>query len=281
MAGIIWLASYPKSGNTWARMFIENLLLDSDRPADINARKLFGVGEASSKWWLRVSETPPHKMDKISAAALRPKVHLLLTTLSPENVIVKTHNALIEYAGVPQITMSLTAGAVYILRNPLDLVLSFADHFGVSVDRAIKMMATEVLVTPSSETLAFECLSSWSTHVESWTAAPHPRLLVVRYEDMRATPNETFGRIARHLGHDPSPERLQRAIDNSSFEKLKAQEKEEGFVERSEKAKHFFRVGASGQWRARLSKVQIRRIVQNHERTMRRYGYLDERGNPL
>jgi hypothetical protein len=96
MAGITWLASYPKSGNTSVEMFIETRLLDSDHPADINARKLFGVGEASSKWWLRVSDTSPHKMDKISAAALRPKVHFLLTTLSPENVVVKTHNALIE-----------------------------------------------------------------------------------------------------------------------------------------------------------------------------------------
>jgi hypothetical protein len=281
MAGIIWLASYPKSGNTWARMFIENLLLSSGRPADINARKLFGVGEASAKWWLRVSDTPPHKLDKIAAAALRPKVHFLLTTLSPDNVVVKTHNALIEYAGVPQITTTLTAGAIYILRNPLDLVLSFADHFGVSVDRAIKMMATQTLVTPSTEMLAFECLSSWSTHVESWTAAAHPRLLVVRYEDMREKPGETFGRIARHLGHDPTPDRLQRAIDSSSFERLRTQEEQEGFVERSDKGKRFFRVGASGQWRSELTKVQIRRIVQYHGPMMRRHGYIDERGAPL
>jgi Sulfotransferase domain len=281
MAGIIWLASYPKSGNTWARIFIENLLRDSDRPADINARKFFGVGEASVEWWRRVTDRPLRSMDNIAAAGLRPKVHLALTRLSPENVVVKTHNALIEYAGVPQITTALTAGAIYILRNPLDLCLSFADHFGVTVDRAIKMMATDNLTSPSTDDLAFECLSSWSSHVDSWTVSPHPRLLTVRYEDMQTAPVETFGRLARHLGHAPSPECLMRAIENSSFGKLRAQEDEEGFVERSENARRFFRVGASGQWRNQLSKLQVRRLIEAHGETMRRFGYLDKQGAPV
>jgi hypothetical protein len=275
MGGIIWLASYPKSGNTWARLFIENLLSGADVPLSINAIKRFGTGEASRKWWSKVSPKPLNELSIDEIARLRPTVQRYLTTLSPENVIVKTHNALLEYRGVPLINPEVTAGAVYILRNPLDVVPSFASHFGVGIDRAIEMMADDRLRLTSEKKNAYEVLSSWSGHVSSWTDTEHPNLLVLRYEEMLKDPKTAFGRLARHIGHNPTPERLERAIRNSSFDVLSRQEAQDGFVERSDKAERFFRSGRSGSGRAMLTRAQMRRVLIRHRATIERFGYLE------
>jgi hypothetical protein len=273
MGGIIWLASYPKSGNTWARLFIENLLSGADAPLSINAPKVFGTGESARKWWNKVSPKPVEKMSVDEIAALRPLVHRFLTTLSPGNVIVKTHNALLEYRGKPLISPEATAGAVYILRNPVDVAPSFASHFGVDIERAIAMMGNEKLRLAGEKQNAYEVLGSWSGHVDSWTASAHPRLLVLRYEDMLADPHTAFGKLARHLGHEPSPERLARAIENSSFKVVSGQETEGGFVERSKKAERFFRSGRSGSGRAALTRAQLRRVFNRHRDIIERFGY--------
>jgi hypothetical protein len=275
MGGIIWLASYPKSGNTWARLFIENLLTGAEDPLSINAVKRFGTGEASRKWWSKVSPKPLAQLTVDEIARLRPMVQRYLTTLSPDNVIVKTHNALLEYRGMPLINTEVTAGAVYILRNPIDVVPSFASHFGVGIDRAIEMMANERLRLTSEKQNAYEVLSSWSGHVASWTAAAHPRLLVLRYEDMLNEPKVAFGKLARHIGHDPAPERLERAIENASFDVLSRQEAQDGFIERSKKAERFFRSGRSGGGRDLLTRAQVRRVQARHRDIMERFGYVE------
>lgn len=273
MGGIIWLASYPKSGNTWARLFIENLMSGANEPLPINAAKHFGIGEASRKWWNKVAPKPPDKLSIDEIARLRPTVQHFLTTLSPGNVVVKTHNALAEFRGVPLISADCTSGAIYILRNPLDVVSSFAAHFGVDIDRAIDMMGNDRLRLTGEKHNAYEVLGSWSSHVSSWTATDHPGLLVVRYEDMLQRPEATFGGLARHLGHAPSRERLARAIENSSFKQLSRQEAEAGFVERSKKTDRFFRSGRAGTWRETLSRAQIRRLVNRHRKIMELFGY--------
>jgi hypothetical protein len=77
----------------------------------------------------------------------------------------------------------------------------------------------------------------------------------------------------RLLGLKPTPDRLQRAIRNSSFEKLRGQEEKQGFRERPEKAERFFRAGKAGQWRQLLSPEQIERVVSHHKDQMKRFGY--------
>jgi hypothetical protein len=96
----------------------------------------------------------------------------------------------------------------------------------------------------------------------------------MRYEDMLDTPMETFGGLVRFLGLDPPEERLARAIKHASFDELKKQESEKGFVEASRKAESFFRSGRSEQWREDLTKEQIERIVEDHRPQMERFGYV-------
>ncbi len=95
----------------------------------------------------------------------------------------------------------------------------------------------------------------------------------MRYEDMVERPLETFGATAAFLGLRPSRERLTRAIENSSFDKLRAQEAAAGFEERSEKSERFFREGRVGQWREIMTPDQVDRLAGAHQEQMRRFGY--------
>jgi hypothetical protein len=96
----------------------------------------------------------------------------------------------------------------------------------------------------------------------------------MRYEDMIAAPHETFGDLARHLLMRPTKEQLSKALELSSFERLKQQESDAGFREKPKDATQFFREGRSGQWREILTERQIRQIVSDHHVQMRRFGYL-------
>jgi len=136
--------------------------------------------------------------------------------------MVKTHNALVEVDGVLMITLSLTAGAIYLVRNPLDVVVSCTHHLGQPTDDIITLMETRGFQSPATAYQVPEHHSDWSTHVESWTAHPHPTLHVVRYEDMSRRPGPTFRAISAFLGLKPPGERLGRAMRHSSFRSLRA-----------------------------------------------------------
>jgi hypothetical protein len=204
---------------------------------------------------------------------MRRGAQLAMMASKPDTVIVKTHNTLVELHGHPTINMDLTAGAIYVVRNPLDLVISLADHYGVDIDKAIEVMSDPNNGGMADGNIVFEIHSSWSAHVKSWTQRPHPGLHVVRYEDMLATPLHAFGGITRFLGLKPTRAKLELAIEQSSFKNLRAQEEAKGFNEKSAKGSRFFRVGKAGQWRDVLTPAQIDRVVSLHQEQMSRFGY--------
>ena len=274
MGGIIWLASYPKSGNTWLRAFLHNLLRNPDRPMHVNELDRFCYGDSRTNWYEQAAGRPDGELDRAGIARLRPKVHETFARSFPDSVFVKTHNMVGTAEGVPLVTMEVTAGAIYVVRNPLDVVLSAADHFGLSLDDAITMMADPGAGTLTDATNVFEVYGSWSMHVASWTAGGEGGPLVVRYEDMLEKPQGTFGGIARFLGLKPPRPRLDKAIRFSSFNVLKEQEQRDGFQERSVHSGGFFRVGRSGQWRKVLSEQQVGRMVEAHREQMQRFGYV-------
>lgn len=273
MGKILWLASYPKSGNTWLRVFLHNLFRDPNEPYDINKLHEFCSADSVSAWYEQMAGRKATELSEEEVASLRPKVHEALTRIHPDTVFVKTHNALIVSHGTEMITMAQTAGAIYVVRNPLDVALSYADHYGLDIDTAIEALNLPGQAMTNTERHVYQVFGSWSENVKSWTGNPHPALHVMRYEDMTDRPLETFGAVAAFLGLRPTRERLQRAIDNSSFGELQKQEAARGFEERSEKAEKFFRKGQSGQWREVLTPAQVDRIVSAHEEQMRRFGY--------
>lgn len=274
MGGIIWLASYPKSGNTWTRAFLGNLFLNPPQPLDVNRLDAFCLGESGRKYYEPHAPRPLEAMSLEEIVRLRPRVHRDLTRASPDSVFVKTHNFLGTWFGHPIHTMEVTAGAIYVVRNPLDVVISMTHHFGLTIDQAIDMMNNPLADTELSDKHVPQLINTWSTHVKSWAAEERPGLHIMRYEDMLEKPVKAFGRLARFLGLNPPKERLQKAIRYSSFKVLKEQEKARGFKERSAYADAFFREGRRDQWRKLLTEDQVRRIVRDHGEQMARFGYI-------
>lgn len=272
MGKILWLASYPRSGNTWLRVFLHNLFRNPDKPQDIN--QLQGITDSQSRWYQMFDPRPLTELTKEEIAALRPKTHAAIAATHPETVFVKTHNALVEDRGTPMISLEYTAGAIYIVRDPLDVAVSYAVHFGVTHDDAVAAMGRTRNQSISNQlNFAYELHGTWSEHVVSWTSRPHPALHIVRYEDMVTEPTATFGGIASFLGIKVSKERLERAIRFSSFEVLKRQEGSRGFRERSLKSEVFFRTGQIGEGRERLRSELVSKLCIEHREQMERYRY--------
>jgi len=276
--GIIWLASYPKSGNTWTRNFLHNLTNvlsgEADDTQDINRMNAMSTWEIAGPPYEKLLGKSLDRCTREEIASVRHEVQRQIADTANGLAFVKTHHALVMDREQPTINFDVTSGAIYIVRNPLDVAISFSHHMGAPIDTAITQMATTGLETPVAEKSVYEVYSSWSQHVESWTRKPHRTIYVMRYEDMLDDPETTFGALATHLLLDPSPAELRQAIDLSSFDRLQKQEREKGFREKPKAAENFFRSGTANQWRDRLTREQIDRIVADHHDQMERFGYL-------
>jgi hypothetical protein len=278
--GIVWLASYPKSGNTWTRTFLHNLikiLTGANKDGqDINDMNDYTAWDISSELFSEMLGKDAREASRDEIATVRPRVQQKLADETDGLLFVKTHNALVLDRGVPAINSAVTSGAVYIVRNPLDVAISFGHHMGKTTDDAIWQMGQDDLETQVTEKSVYEVYGSWSQHVLSWTRRPNRAIYVMRYEDMLAEPVKTFGALANHLLMTPTREQLLEAIELSSFDNLRNQEEKEGFKEKPKVAKVFFRAGKADQWREELTEAQIKRIVSDHREQMQRFGYLPD-----
>lgn len=283
MAEICWLASYPKSGNTWLRAFLANYMRNPDRPLPINELPNFIFGDGLAAPYLAVSgKASADDLSDEEAIKLRPRVQEMFARSSPDTVFVKTHNAVALVEGMPTIVPQYTGGAVYVIRNPLDVAVSYAHHFEIPVKQAAEALAHEENFTPAHGNLVFQHLGSWSRHVKSWVDAPGMHHHVVRYEDMIRKPVKAFGGVVEFLGMPVNPERLKKALKFSSFREMSSQEKGDGFIESvpdGEGGKRtFFRKGRIGGWRAEIDDALKQRIIDDHKEMMLRFGYLTSDG---
>jgi hypothetical protein len=275
---IIWLASYPKSGNTWVRVLLHNLLREMNEPdceaLDINRLRETIAWEVPAAPYARLLGKPVSDASDREIAEVRPRVQAKLAAGRPQPFLVKTHLCLGNDWETPTINLDATLAAVYIVRNPLDVAISYAHHSAISIDAMIAGMATSGLKTPGVGNNVYEILGSWSEHVASWVGLSKRPVHILRYEDLLANPMRPLGTLARFLGLEPDDDQLRAAIAKSSFAEMCRQEAENGFRERPPTAKVFFREGCAGQWRDVLTPAQITEIIRGHEPIMQRFGYL-------
>lgn len=269
MSGVYWLASYPKSGNTWLRLLLRSYMaggaaIDINDPAQdgwsVNGRAQFDelIGVAASDltdaeilaWW-------PSALEKWARART-------------DSVYLKTHAL--------RRPVEATRGAIYLVRDPRDVALSLARHTDRSIDAAIAAMGTRDLVADRTHGGLRPRLpqdwGSWSQNVESWLApAPFP-VKVVPYEAMRADPAAALSALLPVLGFAVDHTAVEAAIAATSLDALRAQEAAKGFVE-AVGTQRFFGEGRVGGWREILTPAQRARIESDHGRVMARLGYLD------
>ncbi len=256
---IVWLASFPKSGNTWTRVFLANYFMPPGQAPDINTLYRFTTADVRQDFFDRVNGSPFVARDFNHWLKTRSGVLRAIAASKPGHHFVKTHCQVRRIGDVDLILPEVTAAAIYVMRNPFDLVLSYARHLGESVDQTITRMANAEAIN-GGETGVLEVIGRWDQHVASWVDAPGLKPHVMRYEDMVTDTERTFRGLFTFLRVPVDDARLARAIDAASFDSLQKQEREKGFRERPPGMKQFFATGRAGGWRERLAPAQVARI---------------------
>lgn len=291
MNDLVWLASYPKSGNTWFRLLVETSLAPPGAALDINDLQVRG-GIASARRPIdELSLLDSRLLTHREADWLRPGVHEALArgefpeigvqwalpAMSPR--LMKVHDA---YTAGPDGAPLFAAarGAIAIVRDPRSVASSLASYFNHSIDHAIADMASEDFELSAringESTQVRQRLLSWSAHVRSWLDQTDVPVHLVRYEDLKADPATTFQAAMRFAGHEIERGAVEQAVGATDFARLQAQERERGFRESQPSRKHdkpFFRRGRADGWRDELTRDQIARLEADHGEVMQRLGY--------
>jgi hypothetical protein len=289
MNGLVWLASYPKSGNTWFRMMVANLSAKNGEPADINKLPERG-GLASARGpFDNLTLIESGLLTHEEADCLRPRVYEELARGAEDDIppavveepmqgprFMKVHDA---YTVTPSGEPLLTAGsaAIVIIRDPRDVAISLAHHMSSTIDEAISFMGKKESTFAGNRSRQAQQLRQkllgWSGHVTSWLDQRDIASHWVRYEDLHQSPASSFQRAMRFAGRPISSEEAERAAKLAHFGNLQRQERESGFSERTSKTTPFFREGRAGAWRDVLSSDQIGRIEADHGKVMTRFDY--------
>ncbi len=276
MTGLTLLVSYPKSGNTWLRAFLSSVAC-AGGPVDINRLEIRNAADRNT--------TASLLGIAMADFSLKEEIHLRRRALEyaaqqvRQNLLFKVHDAMLPVLTPPVLPFpEQSIGAVvYIVRDPRDVAVSFANHLGRTIDDTIRMMASpkyKLVPQPHGRRVQMpQLLSAWSSHVRSWLDRPGLNTHLMRYEDLHADPVGRFASLLRFLGLAVPDEVLTGAVRATSFSVLRAQELEHGFVERPRKSKEFFRRGVTEGWRDTLTREQADRIVADHGTVMRELGY--------
>ena len=273
---IIWLASYPKSGNTWFRAIIAYLYRKGT--FDINQLDISPI--YSSRIFIE-KETGIDTTELTSEEADELRISLFDKPYGTFPTFFKIHDALTFFPDDrPIIPLDKTFATVYFIRNPLDVAVSFAFHSAKTFEKTIENMNNSKFTIAASSkkynNQLRQLLLSWSEHVKSWTEQSVIPVHTVRYEDMKTDTLQTFKKAIDFIGLEKTELQIKQAIEKSDFAILSQQEKECGFKEKMIKSKSFFRKGEIGDWRNYLDEKMKNEIIKNHNTIMKQFGYLDD-----
>ena len=277
---IVWLASYPKSGNTWFRVFLHNLFSESDEPVHIN--ELDKTPIASSRMLFDdTAGINASDLTQTEIMNLRPEVYRQVSREATELQFMKVHDAwTLNPENEPLFPADATRAVIYMIRNPLEVIISFAHHSSIPIQQSVENLNNLQYGFCTKQNKLYnqlrQNLLDWSEHVLSWTERSGLPLYVIRFEDMLSDAFKTFSGTLEFLELDYGREQIEKAIRNSDIKILQKQEKRDGFKEKAQQAESFFRNGHNKTWKDLLDHETIRLITERHGLLMKRYGYLTE-----
>ena len=282
---IIWLASYPKSGNTYVRAFLsayyfsDNGQFDFSQISNIDQfphekffnQKVNNFDEAS-KLWVPIQKKINH--DK--------KIRFF-----------KTHSFLGNYKGNEFTSPETTLGAIYIIRDPRNVFTSIKNHYSLDNEKALKMITdkTRSLMSNNGSHASLTYISSWAENYLSWFRNNKFRRLFIKYEDLIENRYETFRDLIVFTNtlmnnvEGVNKLKLQKAIETTNFNVLKKKEMSEAFDGsdssfknwrkfHSENKNLFFNLGPENDWKKILEKEFAEKIETNFEKEMKELKYL-------
>ena len=276
---IVWLASYPKSGNTWMWLFIKSYFNPPKKKFSLNYHKDDPI---------MLEPFPDERMfDKLKINyenffdLSKNWVNMQsLINLNNQTNYLKTHNAMCTINSHKFTNIQNTLGAIYIVRDPRDVLISYSSYMEKSMDETLKFMLNKETYEVGefkkkiyNKTL----LGSWSDHYNSWKNYKSREIIIIKYEDMVNSPSSTFLKVLTYLSKiikiDVDHTKMDKAIEETSFKNLKSLEINEGFKTNPSK-NEFFRKGVVGDWKEKLNKEQVEKIEKAFEAEMIELGYL-------
>ena len=282
---IIWLASYPKSGNTWVRFFILSLLFGNK--TEINLNHLKSIEQFPSKSQFTGLELDITNLREVAKnwITVQKKINL-----SKKVRFYKTHNTLCRIDKNRFTDQQNTLGAIYIVRDPRNVITSVKNHFNHnSYEKTKNFIFDEKRVVLMSRSKINrgdyslpQIIGSWQTHYKTWKIM-NKNFLLIKYENLINTPNSEFKKIANYLERlfktKFTNEQIERAINSSSFDKLQKMEEKKGFFESVENKQtgeknKFFYLGPKNDWTKILDKEIADEISSRFEPEMKELGYL-------
>lgn len=282
--GYWYLASYPKSGNTWCRVFLTELLrlAAEEEPEQLNLNRDLKTGAiASSRLWLE-DQLGINTCD-LSFAELDPlrgRAGESARLFAEEERFHKVHDAFSapDSRGRPVVSTAGCRGVVYLLRHPEDVVVSLSHHCSWPLARCVGFLLDPAAALASSDrdggAQVRQHLGRWDQHVLSWVDQRQLPVLVMRYEDMLARGSETFAALARFLGLPAEPFLIDQALANTAIERLQQLEQLLGrFTEKSNNCERFFRSGRTGEGAEQLTGEQRRQLAAGLGEVMRRFDF--------
>jgi aryl sulfotransferase len=276
--GIVWLASFPKSGNTWFRIFLANLAASGDAPADINDLDERGGIASSRQEFEAATLLDSGLLPHADVDRLRARVYERIAAEAKATRWIKVHDAYtLTEDGAPLLGRGAARAAIYLVRDPRDVAVSLAHHNTTPIDAAIELMnqpdSALCRGRHAQPPQLRQRLLGWSGHAASWLAQTDLPVHLMRYEDMRADPARAFSAALAFAGRPAAGADIARAIRHADFAELQRQEREHGFTERTSRTSPFFRSGEVGGWRRELSAEQAAALEAAHAPMMTRLGY--------
>ena len=290
---IIWLASYPKSGNTWIRTIIgqiinnnfdSNEVFEKSQDIELYPKKKFFKDLDDD---FNISVFPQEKKKLIfEKTALNWEVSQSRININEDIKIFKTHNMLcklnINGKSCSFTNLNNCLGVIHIVRDPRNVFTSLKNHFTLNDDdSAFKFITNNNQAIGSDENEIPQLLSSWKNHYNSWKRFPKNNLLI-KYEDLIKDPKKEISKIIKYLDEfydiSISDDNINKIINNSSFKSLKNLEENGFFDENSvniytNKKKKFFYLGPQNDWKSLLEKkmtINLQNIFYNE---MKELGY--------
>jgi len=277
---IIWLASYPKSGNTLLRSILASYFFSKDGNFNFNHLNFinqFPTISQFSKLGIDTSNEKEIFRNFIEAQKLINKEEKSIKFL-------KTHSSLSKINNVNFTDFNNSLGAIYIVRDPRNVVTSFAHHYGLSIEQSTNIMIDEKKWLSKTDITYKTFLGSWNINYNSWKQFKN-NLLLIKYEDLVSKKKTTLLKIFKFIKNltnnsfEIDMVKLNKSIKSTEFQKLKKLEEEKIFTESmidnvTGKRRNFFRLGKANNWKLHLDEKFTTIIEHKFEKEMIELGYL-------
>ena len=276
---ITWIASYPKSGNTWMKLFLKSYFSSENKSFSINSKsddffnvETFPVSKKFNELNIDYKNFADIAKNWINMQSL--------INLNNKNNYIKTHNAMCSINNQNFTDNENTLGAIYIVRDPRDIAVSYSAFLDLKLDETINfMLSPSCYEEDIFENVRYKksIMGNWAYHYKSWKNYNAREVIIIKYEDMLNDPKMTFLKVLTFLNKIDNikinKQKMAKAIDQTTFKNLQELEEKEGFDENPSN-KSFFRKGKEGEWKKILDKDQQQRIEKEFKNEMKELGYL-------